>query len=318
MEAPILFSPPDNTTPAPGDVFVTSVRGLPLAYWDSLDAVQGDTHLAFAWGDVQADLIAFLGGGYRTKASYAGPVGQATATNYQMPAGGLVTLPITLYPQASGSLAITGIGMLVDAPVSGQLIQLVDESGTVVASTTVNLASKSGYAQALSEPWIVPATGQTYTIRATLPNGVRVGQNTLNCGCGRGLSGLAGMGPFVAHGPAGGYVLNVATRCRYEVLVEQLMADERASIVIKWMTAYRTAVRMLSLPSSGQIERSTVMNDDEWKALVENYDAEYHNRLNWLKVENWNLDFANTCLATESKPNTARLGTLFRTSAPNR
>ncbi len=310
IEPPISYSRQLAQEPF-NDFYVTDVEGFPAAYWDEMDARQPEYHLNLAWGDVMADLMAWLGSGYHPRQGYSGGLGQNAATQYVAVLDNTSTLPITLHSKAGGSLIITHLSMLLDTS-STVTVQLLDDQDTQLQTTILSIPARNGLPQLLDEAWIIPSNGRTYRLVATLTNGVRVGKNTLYCGgCLRNLGGLSSVlqtGDLEGYG----FTMTVLSACDTELPVTRLLATPDLGPIIRRMVAYKTAWRMLFQPPTGKIERSSVLNDEDLKALLLYYDRIYREGLAWLKTQPLAINLDDTCLEARRGAMQPRLTTMFR------
>ncbi|MBC3785716.1 hypothetical protein [Spirosoma utsteinense] len=298
---PCFGEPPEQAQNAPATAitYLSDVPELSLSRVVSVDPYAALSQArAAASQDLNADLKAFLSAGFPSRPLYSGLLGNSSYTQFpasQLSAG---VLPLTMQFQQGGEFIIRLLGMILSESVADLPVGLYRQGEEEpIKSMTINVLARSATMYTLAEAWRIPLDGNRYEIRAALPDGVKVADNNLSCGCSNQVGALGAILANCCAGKASGFVLTLGSNCNYDPLLIQLVENDRTRLVIGYMLAYRAAYRLAAAPPSGTIDRSSVLSESDLSDAAARCEQEYLNRLGWLKneVSKMNLSTESTC-----------------------
>lgn len=277
--------PPSDLNVSESGIYVSDLPDSPLSMldgngiWNRLSAFRDS-----AGKQLESDLLALLSPIYVPRASWSGVLGGTTQNQFVL--AGETSLTIQTKAIEGASLRIRSLGLKLSTAI-GVTVDLFEPGNTTPLQSVAITSTTAEAAQMLSPNFVIPLDGRAYTLKATLPGGVRYADTNLSCGCGGNANRVA---QFIDNGlltKAGGFLLHIDTKCSYAGFIEKLTEDDRIWSVIAFMHAYLTGFFALRSEVSGSesgVNRDTLLPGNDKRERAGQYLSAYSERLSYLKA----------------------------------
>jgi hypothetical protein len=218
-----------------------------------------------------------LGTPLEQPAGTLGGLGDGTLAPLGTPA--VLTLPLTLKPSLGWQLL--SVALYTDVTAADVPVYL---DNVLIGTLTTNGGL---FAPVPNAAMLLRFDGQTHTLRAELPEGVRPKNNRLTCGCGnpwvKAVAAALLPGTNTKQ-PAGGFVVQVQQVCTaLAPLCHAITQDAELAKSVAFAVLYKTAeLTVVSLLADAQYSRYTSLDAKALEGLIARYTGLYEEHQAWL------------------------------------